>query len=184
MNISNGMFECDQHTHNVIESLIVDISGSLFNEDSKSDVTRQTNSCMGMMNGYLEEYSFLFKEHEKTCDEVDNILQYIKSIKVPYCYEYARAYFIQKFSAIEMDLMDLHATLINFPTECEYYCDKFSDDPESVIATETMKSLDILLRWYKDRLTFIRDIISQNKDYGTYMYECSQIVPKMCSYHG
>lgn len=184
MEITDYIFTEEQSSNdNILECLLQDTAYMLFHDDSRQHTHRDKNELIQIANTCMEYYFDINNQHETMMKEINDILEYICSLKLPYCYEYARAHFIERFKHIEMDLTELQVSLSNFPSDCEYYSVKFSENPNSILAIETMKNLNVMLDWYKKRLLYIKDIMNRCADYGKYIHECSQIVPKNCAHH-
>lgn len=129
----------------------------------------------------LDEFFNLCEQVEHLSHEVNNMLDTVDNIHVPYCCEYLRLAYFQSFMESKEHIDSLNQSMFAFPDEVDALMTLTESDCFDEHTHETVNMQEATLQYFKARFEFIRSVFDEHKSLALKSYDKSKSIPSSCA---
>jgi hypothetical protein len=136
--------------------------------------------CFQLTGTMLSNFINFVKLVEKLSNDVDEMIQVVDNVNVPYCYEYIRLEYQVIFNEIKGNVDDLKTSMFYFPEEVERFLDYIKNEPSSNSNNEVFDMMDETYQYYCARYGVIITSFNDSKNNAFECYDAAQHLPRPC----
>jgi hypothetical protein len=136
--------------------------------------------CFQLTGTMLSNFINLLEHVEELSNNINQMIETVDNIQVPYCYEYIRVDFQLTFNDIKGHIDELKHSMFYFPEEVDNFLAYIKNEPSSNNHNELLGMLDATYHYYCARYDVIKTKFHDNKNLASECYDATRHLPRPC----
>lgn len=157
----------EQHQSEVMEPVEVDRQDIMWSwQDTSFD--------------FIDRYNKIVNNMTKLFTDLKDTLNYVQDLKVPFCWEYAKLAYSQRFEELAIELQGIDVEIASFPRDLEFHRSVSIERADKGLSESSVNFLENLLGYYADRVTSVTEDLEHTKKIGMNAVIASQQIYTNC----